>query len=223
MANASRQPTLQWMRPPAQGRSRETLARLLDATERLLADRTFDNVSVNDIVKEARSSVGSFYARFDSKDALLRALHQRYDEESRATADRALDQTLWEGVPLGQVVGSFCDFIVGYTRDNLGPRRTLVIAIANDELHRESARELAAHVVQLLRRLLDARADEHAHEDTLLAAHVLHRIAFSLLDQELLFHATSPTGRKLKNAELAREMTRACCGYLGVARPGARP
>lgn len=219
MTEPERQPGLAWIRPPVQGRSRQTLERLLDATERLLLERTFDEVGITDIVREAKSSVGSFYGRFESKDALLLALHERYDVESRATSDAAFDPAALQGVPLPLVVRSFCDFIVQYTRENLGLRRALIIAIASKELHRESAQELAASVVRNLRALLEQRRDEHQHSDPLLAAHMVHRIAFSLLDQELVFHGSSPTGRKLKPAELSREMTRACLGYLGAALP----
>jgi hypothetical protein len=54
------------------------------------------------------------------------------------------------------------------------------------------------------------------HPDPTLAAHMLHRMIFSMLDQELIFADSSSTGRKMRPGELTREMTRACMGYLGV-------
>src|SRR5690606_7338328 len=93
-------PAIEWVRPPVQDRSQRTLLRLLEATAQLLEERSFEDVGVTDIVKRAHSSVGAFYARFASKDAVLHSLHERYDEESRATAERALDTETWEGVPL---------------------------------------------------------------------------------------------------------------------------
>lgn len=62
---------------PKQERSRATEQRLLDAGEKLIQQRGFSGFSVADLVKEAGSSVGSFYARFGDKDGLLRALHKR--------------------------------------------------------------------------------------------------------------------------------------------------
>ena len=58
---------LVWIRAPQQARSQATLARLLDATEVLLDEAPFDDLSVQDICKAAKSSVGAFYARFADK------------------------------------------------------------------------------------------------------------------------------------------------------------
>lgn len=66
------------LRRPVQDRSRRTLEALLDATEALLADRRFEEVTVAEIILKAGSSTGSFYARFSGKDALLPALYARY-------------------------------------------------------------------------------------------------------------------------------------------------
>jgi hypothetical protein len=78
------------------------------------------------------------------------------------------------------------------------------------------ARELATFVVKKLRALFDDRASELGHADPTLAAHMVHRIVFSLLDQELTFADSSPTGRRLRPRELTTELTRACVAYLGV-------
>jgi AcrR family transcriptional regulator len=66
------------LRKPVQDRSRRTLEALLDATEALLADRRFEEITVAEIILKAGSSTGSFYARFPGKDALLPALYARY-------------------------------------------------------------------------------------------------------------------------------------------------
>src|SRR2546428_9674690 len=94
---------LKWVRPPQQDRSRRPLDRLLDATAALLTKQPFEAVSVNDIVQRARSSIGSFYARFADKDSLLRYLQERLYSEARATIEQALEPALWEGVPLAEL------------------------------------------------------------------------------------------------------------------------
>ena len=47
---------------PKQERSRQTCERILAATEQLLRDHLFEQISVADIVRTAKASVGSFYA-----------------------------------------------------------------------------------------------------------------------------------------------------------------
>lgn len=69
------------LRKPVQDRSRRTLEALLDATEALLVERRFEEITVAEIILKAGSSTGSFYARFSGKDALLPALYARYHAE----------------------------------------------------------------------------------------------------------------------------------------------
>ena len=84
-------PLIRWIHPPRQARSEETLERLLDAAEELLAERGFDEITVPEIASKAKSSVGAFYARFKDKDGLLHALHQRTCDEAYATMEKGLD------------------------------------------------------------------------------------------------------------------------------------
>lgn len=63
---------------PKQARSEQTLRRILEAAERLIGEKGLGDVSIPDIVREARSSVGGFYARFKDKNELLRALEERF-------------------------------------------------------------------------------------------------------------------------------------------------
>jgi AcrR family transcriptional regulator len=55
-------------------RGQRTLARLLDAGAVVFADRGFHAARVDDIVKAARTSHGTFYLYFSSKEELFRAL-----------------------------------------------------------------------------------------------------------------------------------------------------
>lgn len=64
----------QLVREPQQERSRKTLQRIVDASHALLETGGTDALTVGGIAKRARTSVGSFYARFDGKDELSRYL-----------------------------------------------------------------------------------------------------------------------------------------------------
>lgn len=66
-------------RPPRQDRSRKTFELLLDAAERLLRLRTWEEISIVDITREAGCSNGAVYGRFKNKDELLVALYDRHD------------------------------------------------------------------------------------------------------------------------------------------------
>lgn len=72
--------------PEAQADSRDVRARILDATERLLAGRRFESLSVADILDAAGVSRGSFYFYFANKHAVLAGLVRRAVGSAREAA-----------------------------------------------------------------------------------------------------------------------------------------
>jgi AcrR family transcriptional regulator len=70
----------------AQGR--KTLRRLLDAGMKVFAERGFHAARVDDIVRVARTSHGTFYLYFANKEDLLRALATECAQEMDALAGR---------------------------------------------------------------------------------------------------------------------------------------
>ena len=80
------------------------MRRILDATETLLAKRRFEDISIGDIVRASKSSVGAFYARFPDKDALLGCLYERFRQEQAKLTDALFDPALAERVA-GRSVG----------------------------------------------------------------------------------------------------------------------
>lgn len=59
---------------PKQSRAIRTRAKLMSALERLLRQHEFENISVQDIAREAGVAVGSVYSHFKDKTAFLEAL-----------------------------------------------------------------------------------------------------------------------------------------------------
>src|SRR6476646_9242725 len=68
----------------AQGR--KTMRKLLDAGMRVFAERGFHAARVDDIVRAARTSHGTFYLYFANKEDLLRALAVECARELDAVA-----------------------------------------------------------------------------------------------------------------------------------------
>jgi AcrR family transcriptional regulator len=71
-------------KPVRQERSRRTRDKLLAAGHALLAEKTWAELSVTAIAKRAGCSVGSFYARYGSKEEFFQALCADYlDQRNR--------------------------------------------------------------------------------------------------------------------------------------------
>lgn len=72
---------------PIQARAAETERRFLLALETLLAERSFAQLSVEDIAVQARLTRSAFLKRFGSKQQALLVLFQRYCDDCAATLD----------------------------------------------------------------------------------------------------------------------------------------
>jgi TetR/AcrR family transcriptional regulator, ethionamide resistance regulator len=80
------QPRRSRRRPgPARG-DKDVRAALLEAAERLLAERSLADLAVEDVLREAGVSRASFYFYFESKHAIVAALLERIIDEVHAAA-----------------------------------------------------------------------------------------------------------------------------------------
>ena len=71
------------VRPPKQKRSQASLERVLGASMKLLEEKGFDAFTIQDVSQRADVSVGAIYARFGSKENLLREVHRHAMESLR--------------------------------------------------------------------------------------------------------------------------------------------
>lgn len=78
------------LREPRQSRSQQTLERILQSSTALIAEQSYDEVTIAEIAARAQISVGGFYSRFDNKAALLGTLCQRLGQETQSRIGTAL-------------------------------------------------------------------------------------------------------------------------------------
>ncbi len=75
--------------PPKQARSAATFRRILEATERLLETKSFEEITVQEICAQANVAVASVYSRFESKNAILATLCDELCRTATAQAEAA--------------------------------------------------------------------------------------------------------------------------------------
>ena len=192
---------------PQQARSRRTMERIVNAALAIVAERGVEEATVQDIVRRARSSVGSFYSRFSGKDELMTYLQERVwdDALNRWTellGDRDPPTDLRAGV--GQVVASLMADREG---DQL---RRRAFGATTKGVSVESVQRFRAGVLNLVRNRV--RPFEHGigHPEPALAIDLgFHAAAGTLekLDADALFD--------LDDEALAIELERIYMGYLG--------
>jgi AcrR family transcriptional regulator len=210
---------VEWVRPTHQARSQETLERILVAAEEVVSEVGFDNATVAEIVRRAKSSVGAMYARFNDKDSLLVCLHERFCEQALATAEVALDAERWAGASIADIFSTAVPFLVHVYRLKRGLIRAFIVRGSIDQQFAERAGRVAREISGRLIALLDARRDEIRHPNPALAVDFGLRMTFDTLDQETLYSGIPRTTVELTPEQLGEELTRAFISYLGVDVP----
>jgi AcrR family transcriptional regulator len=203
-------------RPALQARSRRTRDRLLDAAEALLAQGGPEAATVPAIARRARVAVGSVYRRFPDKDAVLRAVYERFFERS-VTANRgALAPARWADKPLRPAV---TELVRGMVRGYVQQRAMLAALLRYADTHEDEAfrrhaetlrRETFAMVATILlgrRDDIDHPAPERAVEFALLT--------IALVLKGLVLRAGWPAA-DVPVERVERELTTMTLRYLGV-------
>jgi AcrR family transcriptional regulator len=112
-----------------QQRSEETRSRILESAIKLFSIRGYNKASVDDICTEAGISKGAFYHHFESKQALFRALLDRWlqtiDNAIKASKDKTAPETFMQMIEAfpyvfeasGEGLPMFLEFWLQASRD----------------------------------------------------------------------------------------------------------
>jgi AcrR family transcriptional regulator len=211
---------LEWIHAPQQARSRETLERLLDAAEAVIAEKGVEGASVAEIARRADSSIGAFYARFHDKEGLLRYLFERFDEQADATARAALDPARWEGVPLRQAFETMLRFLVDVLHEKRGLLAAMVARMPSSPSVGLLGERTLARVAELVVTLVQARRATTTHPDLERAVHTATWMVLGAL--ELRAIGAGHSAPRLDDDTTAHELAELCVRYLGLTEPERR-
>jgi AcrR family transcriptional regulator len=149
-------------RHPQQQRSRELVAGVLDAAERLLAADAGAALSTTRIAHEAGVSVGALYQYFPDTAAVVAALARRHMDAFEALFDDAVERAA-DGA-LDDPVGTLVDAAADRYRAEAGYRALWFGPHLNNELREADRRNklaLAGSLRRVLLALQLARDDAH--------------------------------------------------------------
>jgi len=212
-------PHIRWIRPVRQVRSQQTLERLLDSAEALIADKGFEDVTVAEIAARAGFSVGAVYSRFHDKQGVLHSLQDRFVDEANLTTDDAFDPSRWEGASIEEIISESIVFLVEIHRERRGVLRELLGRTKADPSMTERKERLVAHVGEHLESLLLARVARIGHANPTVAIRFGLRLVLSTLEQAILFDEPGAYGVPRSDEQLAAELTRAYLAYLDLDEP----
>ena len=96
------------MPEPKQARSRETQGRIVAAALELVVERGREGPSVPEIAERAGVSIGAFYGRFPTKEALFDHVDRQLFEESARCWVAFLAPENWRGRHAAEIVRRSC-------------------------------------------------------------------------------------------------------------------
>jgi AcrR family transcriptional regulator len=181
-------PTRQRITPPLQERSARTLERIVEATEDLLRSKSFELVTVRDIVRKAKCPIASFYARFKSKDDLLPLLYERYDARVGPRIESKMAAFDIKSVDLHKAIEICVDLIVdSYSQDKWLMREVALFARRNPGAIGKETRKNRAGMHSRAAAVFAAFEKDIGHKDPVRAAEVGIFLIASVARETILF------------------------------------
>jgi len=208
------------LKPPKQPRSRRTLERLVSAALELLESEGPAGVTVQAVVARAKSSVGSFYARFRGKDDLLEYLSERVWDDALTRWNEAVDAHAWADMTLAQIIEGSAGLLFDVRRSRIGRLRHLDSMSGGGDAYERFRRLL----VESLEALLLERQGEMKHPEPQLAVRLGLSAVLGVLDTGLDASA-EPGAEPLERERLVSECTDLLLAYLAGSAPdrGSEP
>ncbi len=153
--------------PAAHALRRDTF---VDAAQRLIQTRGYDQMSVQDVLNELNASKGAFYHYFDSKEALLAAVVDRMVDGGTAVMARVADDPTLTAIQklnatfstLAEWKGQQRELMAEFTRLWFSDANTVV----REQLRQGTTRDLTPLLVRIIRQgkaegVITAASPEH--------------------------------------------------------------
>jgi AcrR family transcriptional regulator len=207
------------VRPPKQKRSQESLKRVLEASTSLLEETGFDGFTIQDVSQRADVSVGAIYARFGSKESLLRAVHRHAMEAISAQHDvvASLDGPSKNA---REAVTAAVQRVADIFHGNEDLLRAFMHVGAIDEVIARRGSESSCDLAHQFAAAVLAHRDEIQHPDPEKAVDVAFRMTYCTFARQVMYGPTFESDRPIPWNELVEEVGLASAAYLLQAPPG---
>lgn len=200
------------VRAPQQQRSRESLERVLRAGEKLLAKKGYEGFTIAEVSRDAALSVGSVYGRFESKDALIYAVHARMLH--RMTEGYARHSPDWPGVDIEDVVSRGIHRLADPMNSERALLRVFMLMAPIDRRIAEGASEVSRALSRKFTAAVLEHRSEIKHPVPERAADVAFRLAYDVLARRIMYGPRFESEMTIPWDDLVDEVIRAAIAYL---------
>lgn len=201
------------VKPAMQERSRKRHNDLIGAGKDLLRTKDFDDIPVSAIALTAGCAVGSFYNRFEDKDAFFTALQMHVLREIKESSEQWFDAQDWESRPVPELVSALVNWVVPIFIEHRGliraAHRHTGKGVSDWLPIRSMGQDWTFKVGGLLAPRLQHLPEHSRRQDTMVAMQFLYGTLINCVvnDSGVL---------KLADPVLPAALTRSFLGYIGV-------
>ena len=206
---------------PKQARSEATLQRILEAAEALIAKKRFGAITIPEIALHAKSSVGGFYSRFKDKNALLRALEERFFRRLLDRVDRVADPEEWASADLQGLTRGLVHELISVHEDERNLMGAILSRAATDRELRHETEQFCRDVTHRVTPLFANHTAQLRHPNPALAMDLSVQMTFGMMLRHIASDGIQVGGRVLSNEQLETELTRMVLAYLGFTDDAA--
>lgn len=169
--------TVHVVKAPCQQRSRDSQERILRAAEALIKSKGFEALTTAEVVRRSRTSIGTLYARFGDKTALLHAVQERVQTREEAIMRARLAKVDWDALSLEETVRQLLEIKRIATEGDDRLFEAFVVHGATDPVVRAQGYRHKATIEGLEIEILMRHAGQIGHSDPEGAARVASRLA----------------------------------------------
>jgi AcrR family transcriptional regulator len=164
------------VKTPRQQRSSDSLERILKTAETLIRTKGYEALTVAEVVRRSSTSIGTFYARFEDKTALLHAVQERVHGREERQILEELAKVDWDAQSLEETVCRLVDIKRAATKGNGRLLEAFVVYGATDPVLRQRGYQYKALVEDLEVEILMGHAAQIGHPDPESAARAASRL-----------------------------------------------
>ena len=175
------------IRPGKQRRSERTLEAMLDTAEELIAKKGYAATSVNEIAHRSSVTVGAFYGRFGSKEALLQGLFERLSQQTSEIFDKLIADLAKDKPEFRCALERSMEAMRWLYRERAALLRALNQVAATNAALRKRMLTFNADICARLYLALDRYSDQVSHPHPALAMKLGHEAAMRLLRSSMLY------------------------------------
>jgi AcrR family transcriptional regulator len=169
--------TVHEVKAPRQQRSRDSQERLLKAAEMLIKSKGFEALTTAEVVRRSRTSIGTLYARFGDKTALLHAVQDRVQSREEALMRASIAKVDWDRLSLEEAVRELLQIKQTANEGDDRLYEAFVVHGATDPVLRAQGYRHKAIIEALEVEILLKHAGDIGHDDPEDAARVASRLA----------------------------------------------